>query len=72
MMNKFYKSVIIFPCQLVHNIHVLVASLDAKDNALGPLYKQGLTLIQTWISNHMSSKMWDEINFPFPNFNGSK
>ena len=24
----------------------------------------------TWISNHMTSKMWDEITFPFLNFNG--
>ena len=24
----------------------------------------------TWISNHMPSKVWDEITYPFPNFNG--
>ena len=24
-----------------------------------------------WISNHMSSKVWDEITYPYPNFNGS-
>ena len=23
----------------------------------------------TWISNHMQSKMWDVISYPFPNFN---
>ena len=28
-----------------------------------------LTLIPAWISNHMPSKMWDEITYPFPNFN---
>ena len=22
------------------------------------------------MSNHMPNKMWDEINYPFPNFNG--
>ena len=33
-------------------------------------YYHGLTLIPAWISNHMSSKVWDEITYPFPNFNG--
>ena len=23
----------------------------------------------TWISNHMSNEMWDDITYPFPNFN---
>ena len=36
----------------------------------GPFYKHGLTLILAWISNHMPSKMWDEITYPFLNFNG--
>ena len=31
----------------------------------------GLTLIAAWISNHTSSKVWDEINHQFPNFNGA-
>ena len=35
-----------------------------------PFYKYGLTLIPAWISNHMSSKMWDEITYPFQNFKG--
>ena len=26
--------------------------------------------IPAWISNHMPSKVWDEINYPFQNFNG--
>ena len=29
----------------------------------------GLT-ISTWISNHMPSKVWGEITYPFPNLNG--
>ena len=29
-----------------------------------------LSLIPAWISNHMSNKAWDEITYPFPNFNG--
>ena len=32
-------------------------------------YKYGLTSILTWISNRMPSKMWNEITYPFPNFN---
>ena len=24
-----------------------------------------------WISNHMTKKLWDEILYPFPNFNGT-
>ena len=28
------------------------------------------TKIPTWISDHMSSKVWDEIAYTLPNFNG--
>ena len=30
-----------------------------------------LSLISAGISNHMPSKVWDEISYPFSNFNGS-
>ena len=33
------------------------------------LYKHGLALIPARISNHMSSKVWENITYPFPNFN---
>ena len=36
----------------------------------GPFSSQGLTLIHTWISNHTHDKVWVEITYPFPNFNG--
>ena len=39
-------------------------------NDLGRFHKRGLILIPAWINNHMQSKMWDEISYPFPNFNG--
>ena len=39
-------------------------------NSRGPFYLHGLTLITTWISNHMPSKVWVEITFQFLNFNG--
>ena len=36
----------------------------------GPYYKHGLTLIPAWICNHIHYKVWDEITYPFLNFNG--
>ena len=38
---------------------------------LGSLYWHGLTLIPAWLSNHTPNKVWDEIVYPFPNFNGA-
>ena len=35
----------------------------------GPVYWHGLTSIPAWMNNHMPCKMWDEITYPFPNFN---
>ena len=38
----------------------------------GPLfYKHGLTLISAWTSYHIHYKLWHEITYPFPNFNGT-
>ena len=31
-------------------------------------YLHGLTFIPSWMSNHMPSKLWNEITYPFPNF----
>ena len=31
--------------------------------------RRPLTTIKTWIRIHMASKVWDEITYPFPNFN---
>ena len=36
----------------------------------GRFYKHGLTIIPAWISNHTPNKVWDEITYPFQNFNG--
>ena len=38
---------------------------------LWPFYWHGLTFIPAWISNHAPSKVWDEITYPFLNFNGT-
>ena len=37
----------------------------------GPLYYHGLTSIPAWMSNYMPGKVWDEIIYPFLNFNGA-
>ena len=36
--------------------------------AFGHFCYHELTLIPAWISNHIHSKMWDEISLPFLNF----
>ena len=41
------------------------------DISIGPFNQHGLTLIPAWLSNHMPSKVWDEIIYPFQNFNGA-
>ena len=37
----------------------------------GPFYYRGLTLIPAWISNYIHYEVWDEITYPFLNFNGA-
>ena len=37
----------------------------------GLFYWQELALISAWISNHIPNKLWNEITYPFPNFNGA-
>ena len=39
------------------------------DSGLCAFYKHGLNLIPAWISNHMHSKVWDEIISRFSKFN---
>ena len=36
----------------------------------GPIYVYGLSLITTRIINYIQYDVWDEITYPFPNFNG--
>ena len=40
------------------------------DTTWDPFYLYGLTLIPTWVSDHIYSKVCEEITYPFPNFNG--
>ena len=45
--------------------HILIHA-----NISGPFYQHGLTLIPAWISNYIHYKVWDELTYPFLNFNG--
>ena len=45
--------------------------LVAAKNIWRSLLQNGSTLIWAWISNHMSSKVWVEIVYSFPNFNST-
>ena len=38
---------------------------------VAPFTNMVLTLIPAWLSNHMHSLVWDEIIYPFLNFNGT-
>ena len=40
-------------------------------SSMGPFYQHGLTLTPAWISNCIHYNMWDEITYPFLNFNGA-
>ena len=46
-------------------------SVFHENNLWGPFYKHGLTLIQPWISNYTHYNVWDEITYPFLNFNSA-
>ena len=41
-----------------------------NENIWGPFYWQTSTLISAWISNYIQYQVWDEVTYPFPNFNG--
>ena len=34
-------------------------------------YQHGFTLIPPWIPNYIHYEVWNEITYPFPNFNGT-
>ena len=48
-----------------------VLSEDYNFNTCGPFYWHGSALILAWISNYIHYKVWDEITYPFLNFNGA-
>ena len=44
---------------------------DIEVFACDRFYLHGLILIPAWISNHTQYNVWDEIIYPFLNFNGA-
>ena len=59
------------PTHLEHSATHLVAHHHSYCSRLGPLLLTWFNFNPAWISNHMSSKLLDEITYPFPNFNGA-
>ena len=53
------------------NLWWIMEMLFLGESMWGPCFKHGLTLNPAWISNYNGSKVWDEISYPFPNFNGA-
>ena len=37
----------------------------------GPFYQHGSTLVAAWLSEYILYKVWDKINYPFLNINGT-
>ena len=35
----------------------------------GPCYYHGVTLVPAWLSDYVHHKVYDGINYPFPNLN---
>ena len=57
-----------------HSNHLDVTiklTISQREDTWGLIYKQGLTFIPAWRSNHMPGKVWDEITYPFLNVNGA-
>ena len=52
-------------------VNIQYKMYEYKDNLYGPFLKTNMdkTLIPTWISNHILSKVCGETTYPFPNFN---
>ena len=48
-----------------------IGDVEPSSDICGPFYYHGLILIPAWISNHIHYKVWDEITYPFLNFNGA-
>ena len=43
--------------------------INTNFQTLGPFHYP--ISMSIWISNHTPSKVWNEITYPFPNFNGT-
>ena len=61
-------------CQWIESalVHIMACYAFGAKPLSEPMldYCQMDSLIPAWIKNYMSSKVWEEITYPFPNFNG--
>ena len=82
IVNKFHRFHIICQDIKANFTNMRTAKIDSlvsnntvqRDKRLiywASFYYYGLTLIPAWISNYVHFKMWDEITYPFLNFNGT-
>ena len=56
----------------IHCTQIQMQALARKSELNGSGYQGPLLLaLPIWISNHMPTNVWDEIIYPFPNFNGA-
>ena len=67
--NKYWKTKKVKPETDLQIIFGLECKFDTKE-VHGNKYDKSYTAATAWISNHIPSKVWDEITYPFPNFNG--
>ena len=67
-----YKTlgVIIYPFSKTNHIKPRTYFMDILYEYPGSLLLIRINLSPAWISNYNYYKMWDEITYPFPNFNG--
>ena len=43
----------------------------SNSTPVAPFTNMAQFFIPAWVSNHMPNKLWDEITYPFPNFNSA-
>ena len=60
-----------YRCGCACNDYCVCLDSVSRHHISGPLYKYGLTLILARLITHIYYEMWDEITYPFPNFNPS-
>ena len=59
------------PMSVCRSFLSTVSFTDCLPEISGSFYWHGLIWIRAWISNHIPSKVWDEITYPFLNFRWS-
>ena len=70
--NLYFKGLwcVITPIYIYPIKHKIFANINCALSRRDPFYYNWLTLIPSWISNHIPYKPRDEIPYTFPNFNG--